>query len=580
MATTVEAVSTMPTQQADSTPFPVTWEQPGDERLLWLSQPMHLPNAVTAATGSYFALVYQGGFNKAAERYAMPIRGRAQRINAFVYQAIYPIGAPPEAVLKMMGRVGKVAPGLVNAIQGKAVGALTKKYLDQMEPVLARLGDFWESDLLPEVRGYLADWEAFDLPGATTPEILAHYEQTLKRAERLGELHFLIGFTYLLAMSLFDELYHDLFGPDDRFGAFRLLQGFDNQSLAADRALWNLSRRVREVPEARALAEGDDRAAALQGLRDSRTGAAFLAEWGQRGPAFDAIGEPSWIEDPTPVFAVLRDYVSQPDRNLATEMATLAAEREQGVAEARARLAGYPAPVRERFETLLKAAQAAVAIHEDHNYWIDQRGQYSVRQVLRELGRRFAAAGVVAQADDVFHLTLEEAQVTAAALPRLDRHALVRDRAAEVARFRDVTPPPALGTPPLMPPPDDPLGRTIGKFFGTPIAASEDAREVRGHAGSPGVVRGTVRLVRTLAEAGRLHPGDILVTGATTAPWTPLFTIAGAIVTDTGGVLSHCAVVAREYRRPAVVGTGDATRRLQDGQQVEVDGDTGVVRML
>jgi pyruvate,water dikinase len=94
------------------------------------------------------------------------------------------------------------------------------------------------------------------------------------------------------------------------------------------------------------------------------------------------------------------------------------------------------------------------------------------------------------------------------------------------------------------------------------------------------VVRGPAKVVRSLAEAAKLRPGDVLVAETTAPPWTPLFATAAAIVTDTGGVLSHCAVVAREYHIPAVVGTGKATARLRDGQIVEVDGGAGVVRVV
>ena len=101
-----------------------------------------------------------------------------------------------------------------------------------------------------------------------------------------------------------------------------------------------------------------------------------------------------------------------------------------------------------------------------------------------------------------------------------------------------------------------------------------------GAAGSPGVVRGVARVIRSLADAAALRPGEILVAETTAPPWTPLFATAAAVVTDTGGVLSHCAVVAREYRIPAVVGTGMATRAIADGQIVEVDGDAGMVRIV
>ena len=103
---------------------------------------------------------------------------------------------------------------------------------------------------------------------------------------------------------------------------------------------------------------------------------------------------------------------------------------------------------------------------------------------------------------------------------------------------------------------------------------------MRGNSGSPGKAQGHARVIRSLAEAGKLQPGDVLVAETTAPPWTPLFATAAAIVTDTGGILSHCAIVAREYGIPAVVGTGMATATFIDGQLIEVDGDAGLVRSL
>jgi pyruvate,water dikinase len=104
--------------------------------------------------------------------------------------------------------------------------------------------------------------------------------------------------------------------------------------------------------------------------------------------------------------------------------------------------------------------------------------------------------------------------------------------------------------------------------------------KVKGLPGSAGVARGTARVIRSLAEAGKLQPGDVLIAVSTEPPWTPLFATASAIVTDAGGVLSHSAVVAREYRIPAVVGTGNATTTFKDGQLLEVDGNAGTVRVV
>jgi len=101
-----------------------------------------------------------------------------------------------------------------------------------------------------------------------------------------------------------------------------------------------------------------------------------------------------------------------------------------------------------------------------------------------------------------------------------------------------------------------------------------------GDPGSSGIVTGTARIIVKLSDAGRLGPGEILVTPTTSPPWTPLFATAGGVVTDTGGPLSHCAIVAREYGIPAVVGAATASTSIKDGQTIEVNGDTGEVRVL
>ena len=211
-------------------------------------------------------------------------------------------------------------------------------------------------------------------------------------------------------------------------------------------------------------------------------------------------------------------------------------------------------------------------------FWIDFASTHRVRRVLLEIGRRLAEAHAIEQPADVFCLTLDELRDLVPAPIHRDHRPQVGERRAEIRHFRAVTPPPVLGTD-NGPPPDDPVGRFFGKFFGGPPPASEAPDVLRGNAGSPGKARGPAKVVRSLADATKLQQGDVLVAETTAPPWTPLFATAAAIVTDTGGILSHCAVVAREYRIPAVVGTGRATAAIRDGQILEVDGDAGLVRI-
>jgi pyruvate,water dikinase len=118
------------------------------------------------------------------------------------------------------------------------------------------------------------------------------------------------------------------------------------------------------------------------------------------------------------------------------------------------------------------------------------------------------------------------------------------------------------------------------RFWGGGNLRSDRPGELKGHAASAGVARGAARVIASLEEGRRLERGDVLVTRTTMPPWTPLFAIAGAIVTETGGVLSHAAVTAREYGLPAVLSVPNATRLIRDGQALEVDGSNGIVRIL
>jgi pyruvate,water dikinase len=104
--------------------------------------------------------------------------------------------------------------------------------------------------------------------------------------------------------------------------------------------------------------------------------------------------------------------------------------------------------------------------------------------------------------------------------------------------------------------------------------------ELSGAAASPGVIEGPARVVRSVSEIADVREGEILVCGSTSPAWAPIFTKIKATVTDVGGVMSHAAIVCREYGLPAVVGTGRATSQIRTGQTIRVDGSAGVVTLV
>ena len=541
--------------------FPVTWEQPGDEHVTWLLDRVHFPDPVTPLDDWLIGHIWRGATRSAAH-YGYPFRNDTRRFNTYSYFATIP---------------GPGEPGELAAREQRAH--------ERLQEAMGRLLPTWREEYLPEIKRHLAVWEGCDLDAATLPALVAHLDDMDARQTRLWELHDRIWLPANTAMSMFADLYREIFGAERAFEAYRLLQGFDNATLASDRALWRLSRRALAEPEvARALEEhaADGVLDALSATTEGRGFLAalrtYLAEYGLRCEAW-VLTAPSWLEDPSPALAHLRTYLLRPEYDPEVALAALAAEREACAALARERLSGYPAPVRARFDALLRAAQAGAFLSEEHNFWTDRPCIYHARRLFLALGDRLVALGALAQPADIFCLTPDEIRQTAAS-SRRDRRALVAGRQAELAYFRTIAPPSVLGAPPPDAPSDDPVVRGVDRFFGVAPEVQPEPGTVRGSAGSPGLARGVARVARSLAEARALRPGEILVTGTTSPAWTPLFATAAAIVTDAGGVLSHCAIVAREYRLPAVVGTGTATTALRSGQRVEVDGDAGVVRVV
>lgn len=586
MATTVQ--ETLSPGSAIPTPahFALQWQQPVDAKLFWEFDIMHFPNPIKPLFEQFLIDMNQHGFNVIAEKLELPMRRRTMIVNGYLYNAFIPASLDKELAPLLELDNGASSS---NAQRMVALPAETEPpHIHKLTQAVAQLEADWTQEWLPEVQRYINACEAFDLRQAAWPGLLTQLDFAVQGQKRVTEFHIEIAVTLTMAISQFDELYQELFPGADKFAAFQLLQGVMNKSLEADHALWRLSRRALALSPVRQVFDTAPDHAVLEGLRQSAEGCEFLRDWdaflteyGKRSDSFDTYSDPSWLEDPTPALKNIRDYLNQPDRDLEAEQQLVAAQAEKALETTRSQLNRYPQAIREQFEQSLKTAQFASRLQEDHNYWIDQRAAWQIRALFLEFGQRFAAAGVVDEPLDVLFLTFPEFQATAQQFPHLKRQTLLEVRKAECAHFSKLKPPPMLGTLPAFPPPSDSFALSAQKFFGFDAPApSLTGNELHGLSGSPGKVRGIARVALSLAEARKLHKGDILVTRTTAPPWTPLFATAAAVVTEAGGILSHCAIVAREYCIPAVLGVRNATQRLADGMLIEVDGDAGTVRIL
>jgi len=256
------------------------------------------------------------------------------------------------------------------------------------------------------------------------------------------------------------------------------------------------------------------------------------------------------------------------------------------VADVRAKV---PEEHREEFDSLLAEARLMYRLRDERGVFSDIWASGLMRRAAMAGGRRLAAAGRLHDAEHFIDAGFDEmlALLSGAAEPTADelaaRHADRTSRDAKSAPHLLGPAPPAPPDPSGLPPAPARLMRAMGIVMESMFAPSAEAHEedmLRGLAASKGVYEGTARRASGPAEFDRIIEGDVLVTEATTEAFNILLPLLGGLVTDSGGLLSHAAIVAREYGIPGVVGTREATDRIADSARVRVDGDAGTVTVL
>jgi pyruvate,water dikinase len=299
----------------------------------------------------------------------------------------------------------------------------------------------------------------------------------------------------------------------------------------------------------------------------------------------------SWNDDLTVPFAALAGYVA------AVRAGTLRPRPTAQLLRERDRIAGgyrelLPSEEeRNAFDQMLGLCRLVFPFVEDHKFYCEHHFTTRFFQKVKAFGALLAGQGVIEQADDVFHLHHTEIDQAisdvslawAAGSPPLGgRHfpPVIAERKRMLEVLRDWTPPPALG--PVPDALNDPAVRMLWGVTQERIEQwlAPDPDELHGVAASPGAVQGIARVLADVSQIGDLREGEILVAPVTAPSWAPVFAKIKAAVSDIGGAMSHAAIVAREYGMPAVVGTGDATRRIRTGDTIAVDGDRGTVRVI
>ena len=290
---------------------------------------------------------------------------------------------------------------------------------------------------------------------------------------------------------------------------------------------------------------------------------AFLDEYGHRGTKDLDAGQPSWKEDPTYIFAMLKGYMSPgpSDHNPLEQFQRAVEGRLALEAEIRSRLSP------------LKRWVFGWALNLVHEFlpWRENEKFYGVkvfpgsRRIIAEIGRRYKASGLLSDPEDIFFLTIPEIeqQERGQGLGPSQMQLLVSDRKDRWQRQADI--------------PGEFIIRSDGKKVIGLTTPEKEGKILRGVAASGGMVTGKARIIRDPSQAHQFKKGEILVAPYTEPGWAPLFLLSRALVMEVGGSICHGAIVAREYGIPAVVGAKGATTLIKDGDTITVDGDAGEI---
>ncbi len=455
---------------------------------------------------------------------------------------------------------------------------------------------------LPELEDEAVVTEAGGV--GSSHKLLVAYDNVLEALDRIFQYHFeLLNLGYA-AYLVFYELCRQAFPDISDQTVARMVSGIDLVVLRPDEELKRLACLAIELRVGEAVASAIDEELLRASLVETDDGARWLAN-------FDETKDPwfyfscgsgayhdhrSWIDDTRLPIAAIGAYIRrlQAGEDISRPSAAVLAERERITAEHRALLAE---DLRRPFDERLGLARTVFPFIENHQFYVEHRFFTIFWNKVREFGALLAEHGFLGEQEDVFYLrhgevreALEELRLqwssagAGRALGPVHWPPIVARRRSVHEAMREWDPPPALGRVPETI--TDPItvmlwgitDERVQEWLSSLDGAS--ARTLTGLAGSPGRAEGRARVVLRPEQIGELEQGEILVAPSTSTSWTPVFGRIAAAVLDSGGIMCHAAIVAREYGLPAVIGTGSATKRIKTGDWLRVDADAGVVEIL
>ena len=548
----------------------------------WLLDYVHWTRPVTRFMVEIFPEQFVSGFQESLRRYGLLLDHIDLRfVNGFPYACPRPVGAPKDAVghppKHVWDELMHNDPEISERLKTSERALERKLWGEDLRT--------WDQETKPAAIRDNLELQAIDPSTLSTEVLLAHLDRCRENLKHQLYLHYLYNVPAFVPVG--DFLVHAKEWTGRPASEFQdLLQGATPVSRGSADQLERLAQAIRGDSRARALITSSDAPGevldSLKGMSGEVAAAlsAYLKFVGYRVVNGEDVGEPYALEMPEILLKAIRSAVE--GVGVRTTDGALA----QRTAEVRA---AVPKTHRNAFDELLAEARTVYRLRDERalfcNQWaegITRRAILAAGKPLAENGRIEHSTHLVEAGYDEMHSLIWHGDGPSA--EELEQRARYRAEAS----FADA--PPVLGGAPgaplpaeWLPPAAARMERAVGAYLEAVFMAPEvrsEAQKVRGLAVSPGVYEGSARLIHGAQDFARIEKGDILVTRATSPAFNTVLPLLGAIVTDRGGLLSHAAIVSREYGIPAIVGCIDATARISDNARVRVDGNTGEAVMV
>ncbi|WP_368931313.1 PEP/pyruvate-binding domain-containing protein [Bacillus pumilus] len=528
--------------------------QPDELQDFWISMDDHMPGPTSPLFSSLIIPALKSGMKKNGEKYQVPDLNIK---DIKLYRGhLYSSPSLPEA-------------------SAEAVPVFDESLFELFPHLSERMYEILEKNFFPF-------YEKLDLKikePMTIEEAIIGFEELKAFYIQAYDDHFDIVIPQVILSTMIEDMLVTYTGDQSQVILLHeMMIGVMNKSLETDKKLSDFAKSVLQDKELyQAFINNEKNSELLDALTQSEKGRHFISTleeflqvYGWRSVKSHDLTEKTWVENPEFILDIIRNNI-QHQSDFDEEFAQAVIKRQETYEHFMSQVKDEA--FKTKFETLYQFALQAANIRDDHHFYIDAMLDAKARVYLLKIGELLVQKGTLPHQEDLWYLYDEEVHTALTTSTSFDT--VIAQRKIDMKENEAIQPPAYMGTPTEAE--LQQVERTLGSLRENENNTSD---MIYGIGASSGIVSGRVKVITCAEEFSQFQKDDILVCKTTTPLWTSLFRDAKAVVTDAGGILSHSAIIAREYMMPAVLGTRIATETLQSGDLVTVDGSNGRIQIL